>query len=517
VNTANAGPARHLGETIRAAWPPGRPGWVLLGLLLGGVALRVLATASWWPVTTTLDDGYELFASKPFENDLHPAGYSLIIGGIGLITHEVAVPVFLQHLGGITSALLLWAATRRVSGSEWAGLLPAGIVLLDPDFIFLEHSIMSETWIMLGVSAGLYAAVRAFEEPTPWWRWPLLAGLALALATTIRTAALFMIPVAAAALLLWPRPADDSHAYRRASGAVIGVAAAVLLTFATLNATLGERFGLGASPGWYLYARAAEFADCSRFTPPAGTLPLCDQRPTGERPGSRYYITDPSAPAPRNFGPFGDHDDLLGRWARRAILAQPGDYLDNVWEHIRGYWVPGARPDRPDSGGELDPQLAFTNGLTDSGDYPPGQVPTIELAFERSLETFFNDFTVHEHRPGLEFLRGWQRVVRFGATALSIATILVLLGLVIGTRRSRVGVLLFGIGGLSLIIAPALTANYYGRYTVPMAGPLTAAAAITLVAIWHHRAGGISRRIRTRNGAQGAPDQPGGRRRDDGT
>ncbi|MGH2966052.1 MAG: hypothetical protein ACRDMH_11825 [Solirubrobacterales bacterium] len=44
--------------------------------------------------------------------------------------------------------------------------------------------------------------------------------------------------------------------------------------------------------------------------------------------------------------------------------------------------------------------------------------------------------------------------------------------------------LLFGIGGLVLILAPALTANYYGRYTVPMAGPLMAAAAIAIVGLW---------------------------------
>ena len=100
------------------------------------------------------------------------------------------------------------------------------------------------------------------------------------------------------------------------------------------------------------------------------------------------------------------------------------------------------------------------------------------------MERFYNDFTVHKYVPGLEFLRHWQQVVRFGATALWITTVLVALGVAIGTRPSRAGVLLFGIGGLTLILAPALTANYWGRYTVPMAGPLMAASAITLVALW---------------------------------
>jgi 4-amino-4-deoxy-L-arabinose transferase-like glycosyltransferase len=398
------------------------------------------------------------------------------------------VPVLLQHLIGIASALFLWAATRRVTGSEWAGLLPAGVLLLCPDFVFLEHSIMSESWLVLGISAALYAAVRAFEDPAPWWRWPLLTGLALALATTIRTAALLVVPVAALALLLW-RPGSLRRwgSDWRAALALVGTSAAVLLAFAAANAAFGQRFGLGASPGWYLYARAAQFADCGRFTPPQGTRALCEERPPSERPGSRYYVINPQAPGPRHFGPFGEHDDLLGRWARRAILAQPGDYLETVWQTLRGYWVPGSRPDRPDAGGELDPQLSFTNGLDDSGDYSAGQVPLIETAFERSLETYYDNFNTHEYRPGLELLRGWQRAVRFGATALMIATVLTLLGLVLGTRRSRVGVLLFGVGGLALILAPALTANYYGRYTIPMAGPLAAAAAIAIVALWRLR------------------------------
>jgi hypothetical protein len=141
----------------------------------------------------------------------------------------------------------------------------------------------------------------------------------------------------------------------------------------------------------------------------------------------------------------------------------------------------------------LDPQLAFNNGLPDSGLYelragatdssPAQLVGFLQAAGQGKLETYYDDFTVHKVRGGLEFLRAWQRVVRFGATALSIATLLVLAGLAVGTRRSRTGVLLFGVGGLSLILVPTLTANTWDRYTVPMAGPMLAAVAIALVAL----------------------------------
>lgn len=58
--------------SIRAAWPEGAPGYVLLALLGVGIALRLIAALSWWPVTTTLDDGYENYTSNPFANPLHP-------------------------------------------------------------------------------------------------------------------------------------------------------------------------------------------------------------------------------------------------------------------------------------------------------------------------------------------------------------------------------------------------------------------------------------------------------------
>src|SRR5919198_1854571 len=134
---------RRRAQGIRSAWPSGAPGYALLGLLLAGVALRLIAILSWWPATA-LDDSYERFAdSNPFANPLHPAGYPLILGALGAMTRELALTIFVQHLSGIVSALLLWGATRRLTGSAWAGLLPAAIVLLDPDLIFLEHSIMA--------------------------------------------------------------------------------------------------------------------------------------------------------------------------------------------------------------------------------------------------------------------------------------------------------------------------------------------------------------------------------------
>jgi hypothetical protein len=448
----------------------------LLGLIVVAVALRLLAIISWWPVTPTLEDGYQRFAANPFLDPQHPAGYDLIVAALGHISRQIAFTVLLQHVVGLVSALLLGAAVRTVTGSAWAALLPVAMMLLDPDLIFLEHSIMSEAWAGLAIALSLYGGVRSCQEPEPWWRWPLLTGLALAAAVMIRTASLPMVAVVALALIVYrPQPLRRWREHLRAAAVSVATAALLLLAFAGASAASGQRFGIAPSSGWYLYGRVAQFADCRQFTPPPGTQALCETRPASQRPSAYFYTFEPLSPAVRRFGAFGRDDAAVGAWARDALLAQFGDFLGTAWTYLRSYFVPDTLPARlrPQTT-ELDPQLDFTNRGN----------PIYVAVMRNDLETYYDHFTVHPLGSGLQFLHDWQRVVRFGATALFVTTLLSLLGLGIGRRRARVGVLLFGVGGLSLLLAPVLTGTYSGRYTVPMAGPMMAAAAITLTELF---------------------------------
>ena len=149
-------------------------------------------------MTTTLADAwpYAYYAeTNPLDNPQHPAGYSAILAAFGAVSREVAFSVFLQHLLGIASALLLYGGVRRVTDSPWPGLVPAAVVLLGADQVYLEHSIMSEAPFVFLLSLCLYACVRAIGEPDPWWRWPLVTGLAAAAATGVRAAGVFLIPI----------------------------------------------------------------------------------------------------------------------------------------------------------------------------------------------------------------------------------------------------------------------------------------------------------------------------------
>jgi hypothetical protein len=161
---------------------------------------------------------------------------------------------------------------------------------------------------------------------------------------------------------------------------------------------------------------------------------------------------------------------VIGEWAKRALEAQPGDFLTTAWAYLRSYYLPDTRPQRLKSSSELDPELDFAfqgNAIIDAVQF-------------KDLETFFDPFKPHRWQAGIDVLRRWQVIVRFTPVMLWITTALTLIGLAIGTRRSRAAVVLFGLGGIALIVAPALTSNYTGRYTVTMAGPMAAAAAVTL-------------------------------------
>ncbi|MGH2953359.1 MAG: glycosyltransferase family 39 protein [Solirubrobacterales bacterium] len=477
-------------ERLRGLRPTEPAHWVLAGMVAAGVLVRCFAAVSWWPAGTTLPDSI-LYASyaedNPLDSAQHPAGYSAALALLGVVSREVAVPVLLQHLSGIASALLLYAAVRRLTGSPWPALAPAAVVLLNADLVFLEHTVMSESLFLLVLSAALYAAVRSIDAPEPSWRWALACGALVALAAVIRSAGLFALPVVVLAVLLC-RPGPWRSNWRPPA-AIAGAAAVLLLGYATASSAVNGRFELAPAQGWHLYGRVAPFADCARFEPPEDTESLCESTPPEKRPGLDYYIFDGTAPAFREFGALGEQDGKLGSFARAAILNQPGDYLSAVWDDISGFYVPGGYPFRRGAGSDLDPQLDWRWPLLPVA----VEVPTTEREIELGMEGFFNPFSVDPDPGGLEQLRDYQTVFRFGATALAITTALSLLGLLIGPRRNRVAVLLFGVGGLAILLLPALSVQYAARYMVPVAPLLAAGAAISVLSAWRRGDGGRRR------------------------
>lgn len=448
---------------------------MLAGVLLAGTALRVVATASIWPINADLDAAsYAQYADAHlFEDPLHPVGYSAFLVVVGVVTREVAVYGLLQHALGIAAALLMFGAVRRLTGSPWPALVGAAAVLLNSDVVFLERAIMSEALFVPMLAATLYAAARVIDDPQRWG-WVIATGVLAGLTTVVRTTGIFLLLVLLVAILLSrPRPWRPRWGQ---PAAILAIAGTILCAYGFANLAANDRFEVAPTPGWHLYARVAPIADCSQFTPPEDTDVLCETIPFANRQGSEFYLVDPASPAYKLADDLGDQDSKFGAFAREAILAQPRTYLDLVYDELKRFYVPSSYPYRPASGGDLDPQLDWSA--------PSGWTPEKLQRVDRVMERFFNPFSMEKSRGGLGALHDYKEVARFGGTLLSITTLLFLIGLLVGPRRSRVTALLLGGTGLMLLIPPAVSANYVGRYVVPAAAPLMAAAAVAIWTLW---------------------------------
>lgn len=449
--------------------------WVLAGLLAAGTALRIVALASYWPVVTNLSDStaYARFAqSDVLANPQHPAGYSTFLAVLGWVTHQVAVVTVLQHVFGIATALLFYLAVRRLAGSPWPGLIPAGVILLNSDQIFLEQNVMAETLFGLFLGGAFYSAVRALDAPNPWWRWPLAAGALTAIGAVVRTEGLFLVPVMFLFLLLArPRPWRGRLA---APLAMLVCSAVILLAYAVTNDVHNGRFEVGPSTGWHLYGRVAPFADCKQFTPPKGTAALCHASPPGGRAGNDWYIYIPGSPAVDTFGHLGLQDGKLRAFAMQVIEHQPLTYAKAVFRDVRTFFVPDTRHNPPPYAGPgLSTELDWTRVVPQ---------PTLGEIRDQ-MEVFFDHFRVHESSSGARFLQDYEHPFRFGGTLLTLCSLLTALGLLIGDRRVRAGAFLFGIGGLAMLVLSMFGAWYVGRYSVPIAAPVAAGASMTLFSL----------------------------------
>ena len=109
--------------------------------------------------------------------------------------------------------------------------------------------------------------------------------------------------------------------------------------------------GFNDLAGFNAYGRVAQFADCEQFTPPEGTERLCETTPAADRQGPFFYQFSPESPKNR-LGLANDPEsaEVLGRWARAALLAQPLDYAKAVSKDLARYAVPNLGADRPMSG-----------------------------------------------------------------------------------------------------------------------------------------------------------------------
>lgn len=468
---APASPARR-GASARARERVAALPIAVVVLVLFAVALRLAIWLAYSPAVINLADSGTyagLAAGELFGDVTRTAGYPIFLRAAHAVSDQIEFTIALQHLIGIVTALVLYAAVRRLGAPVWVGAIAAAAILLSLDQIFLEHALMGEPLFTLLLVVALYAAVRALDEPRPVagpfdtrHAWIAGAAVTIAFAGWVRPIG---VPLIALFVLWFAFACPGSWRSRLANAGIAALAAAaVMLSYFGLHASATGYFGLSEASGWALYSRVAPFADCSSFDPPEGTRALCESTPVAARPGPDFYGQQPDSPARRLFGEPPAGNEQLGEFARRALLAQPFSYLSDLGRDLIRYFDPTFEP-QDFSGVGLE--------LLDVNRRAPGT----ELPLAAILNGYYDDDT-YEIDGGVETLADLQDVLRVHPKLLLICLLLGGGGLLFARGRLRWGVVLLLASALAMMVIAPATAIWSARYAVPASGPIVAAAAI---------------------------------------
>ena len=480
-----------------------RPGThiALLALLLAGAALRLWFTLSYRPAFVGYPDAgaYLLAAHGPlYWNPYKPVGYPLFLRALHAIDDRLSFVVIVQHLLGLGTAVLAYLATGRFVRRPWIALLPAVVVLFGGTQVFLEHSVLSDAPYTFLLMLALYCAVRSLDGGARLW---LLAatGAVLGASVTLRTEGLFVVPVIA----LWALIRARLTWRERGGGAAVLLGAVLLVLVAYLipqHAVTGS-WGLTRTAGLTFYARMAPIADCTRFTPPAGTAGLCQRNKPSARPNANWYIFDLNSPAIRLYGvppyPLRRVPKSAYSWrgetpTRRFALAvlthQPLDYLATVAEGLANYVVPRAGAQ---SVFEYDQRKLIAELHN----------PHFEQAAIPDITSYYATGPGYLRR-NVSALDDYGRTAKVEGAVTAVLALLLLAGWSLSHGREREAASLFASTAIMLAVVPVAFLFYDARYTEAMDVPLAIAAAFGVDCLWERfepRVRSLARRIRSRS------------------
>jgi hypothetical protein len=481
----------------------------LVVLLLAGAALRLLFMLAWQPAFMGWPDAksyIDVSQGELFGNVLRPAGYPLLLRGLYAIAPSIQLVVVVNHLLGLASAALLYLAVVRAGAPRLAGLVPAAIVALGGDQMFLEHSPLSETPFTFLVALALYAAVRTRRGVAAGgWRlasWAGVAGIALACAASVRVVGLALLPV----FVAWLALSSSGDWRRRAATATVaaGAALCVLGAYSVAEYRAVGEFGMSRNGAYHLYGRVAPFADCSRFTPPRGTEALCEATPRADRPITDAYIFSYwYSPAVRVFNnPFAatpEASSRVGAFAWAALVHQPFDYVKEVGAGMLRYVAPESGWLHGFGGGPGYDALVGRNILFN---------PVFQRDALDSLGRYYGWHRYEQRRGLLAGLRRWEGATRIQGPLFVLLALLSLAGPLVAARGGRPVAWLFTVVAWTLLVTPVATLEFSARTAVPGFGLLGASAAI---GGWRSAQAWQARRGRSGAGAGGpalAPSRP---------
>lgn len=455
---------------LRAHWP-------LLLVLALAASVRVAVAIAYRPAIFFGDSWAYLdlaYGGSPvaFAPD-RPSGYPLVIDLLSAFGRDLATITTAQHVAGLVTGVLTYALLLRLRVPRWLATAGAAVVLLDAYAMALEQQILAEAFFTLALVAAFFCMAGRDRGTVAL----AASGALLAVAATMRTAALFAVPVWAL-YVLWTH-----RSTRLVAPAVLGLVLP-LLVYASWHAADTGRFGITQADGWFLYGRVGEIADCGDANVPAGARPLCDRNARDRREGAAYHIWNADGPARRTFGGMSSDpdeqarsNDALRGFARAIIRDRPGVYAELVWDDFLRYFTPGAR-----SRGNSDLAVALP------------QFGRIVRRNEIARDRWFPGFVPHVHPPAKRVRDYHERihVPRPLIAALAIAAVLELAIAAAAFALRRAGpprrreVFLLTGAGLAMLLGTAATSEFVLRYLIPVVPLLVcggAAAAADLAAL----------------------------------
>jgi hypothetical protein len=474
---------------LRAHWP-------LLVVLAIAAAVRVAVAIAYRPAIFFGDSWAYLdlaYGGSPvgFAPD-RPSGYPLLLDALALFGRSLGAITTVQHLAGLATGVLVYALLLRLALPRWLATAGAAVVLLDAYAMALEQQILAEAFFTLALAASFFLVAGRDRGPAALAG----SGALLAVAATMRTAALFAVPVWAV-YVLWAhrRP-------RLVAPAALGLVLP-LLVYASWHAADTGRFGLTQADGWFLYGRVGEIADCGDARIPAAARPLCDRNARDRREGAAYHIWNADGPARRTFGAMStDPDtqarsnDVLRDFAWAIIRDRPGRYAELVRDDFLRYFTPGAR-----ARGNSDLAVALP------------QFGRIVRRNEIARDRWFPGFVPHVSPPAKR-VRDYHERVHVPRPLMAALAIVALLELSVAAgafalRRAppprRREVFLLAGAALAMLLGTAATSEFVLRYLIPVVPLLVGGGAAAAADLFALGAQLVPRSLRGRTGGQPQP------------
>ncbi len=391
-----------------------------------------------------------------------PSGYGAVLLVLSWLSRDVSAISVLQHLLGLVTAVVVYAALRRWGVSTWVATLATVPVLFDGMQLLLEHSPLSDVVFDLVLVVGL--VVLGWSRP-PTVRAVAAAGAVLGLAALVRVVGEQVVVPAAIFCLL----TGISLRRRLLTAAVVSVAFLVpLVAYATWYHAENGVFALTEAEGRSLYMRTTTFVECDRLDVPDYQRVLCPPEPVGSRDDpTDYGWHDERTVYALDPPPGVTFNEATKEFALAAIRAQPGDYVRTV---LRDFWMGFSSWQRVD---RYDYNTAYKWSFEERVDYDPSEL------MSGAYEAHGGELPRTRHPLG-DWLAAYGRHVYVRGPMLLLMVLLGLAGLVVrpASRASRSLIFLTGSVAVGLLLAPAATAEFVWRYQLPALVLLPMSAAL---------------------------------------